>query len=131
MNWAHVYYTFLIWGGWIGAIVFPIIYALTARFWNTQLGRHFWAYSTVIALLYTSSIIKNYFPDFKYDTHTRYVLLTLAVIVVWWRLYEYARITIVEQKMRKRAIERIKTGEDPTVVEADFRHEHAKFHKSI
>ena len=113
MNWSYAIYTVLIWGGWLGAVAFPIFYALTARFWKSPLGRHFWTYSTVIAMLYTSSMIKNYVPDFEYDTQTRYILLCMCLFVIWWRIYEYWRILHHERKRRKEQIRRLEALPDP------------------
>jgi|ERR1044071_27175 len=100
-NWSYSYYTVIFWLGWLGSVVFPIFYGFTARFWVTPLGRHFFFYSVVPALFYTSGMIKNYVPEFPLDITIRYILLTVAAYVVWWRVWEYLKIWRAETKRRK------------------------------
>lgn len=111
MNWSYALYTVLMWGGWVASVAFPVVYWATARWWTTPLGRHFWTYSTAVALLYTSGLVKNYFPSFAYDTALRYTLLSVAFVVLWWRLWEYFKIVFSERKRRLDVIRRIEEGE--------------------
>lgn len=71
--------------GWIPAVFFPVWYHLRIKWRDTEMGRHVMAYSCVVAMAYTSGVIRVFLRDYPGENLVRLGLNVLMIIVVWWR----------------------------------------------
>ena len=71
------------------AVIFPVYYTLTGRWWSSPEGRHLFAFSAVAALALCNSAILVFFVDYPGRQVVRYALTIGIVYVLWQRLWVY------------------------------------------
>jgi hypothetical protein len=77
---------------WIAALVFPIVYAMTMRFWESELGMHFFSYGVAVWLNLTPSAIFLLFGDFPGRGVIVLVNFHLMAGVILWRAMVFLKI---------------------------------------
>lgn len=88
----YVYYSALLVIGWVGALIFPTVYAMTMRFWESELGMHFFSFGAVVWLNLTPSVMFIAFGDFAGRGVANLVIFHLTVFVIWWRAIIFIKI---------------------------------------
>lgn len=105
------YYRMLIAGIALGALLFPLIYHRTARWWVTPFGRHLMGYSATVALMAVSAFVRVFLPEVPGQEIIRNVLLSLAAFFVWQRSYVYLWAQ-ARHRQRVKADEKLDTTRD-------------------
>lgn len=74
------------------AIGFPIWYHLKLRWYDSEMGRHVMGYSTVVALLYLTTLVRMFFPRYPGQLYTATALAALMGVVIWWRVLVFVHL---------------------------------------
>lgn len=74
------------------ALIFPIYYHMTARWWRTREGRLFMANSMVPFMLYFSVVLFLTVPEGIAKDAVRLLLVAIASVTSWANLVVYIRI---------------------------------------
>lgn len=94
----QITYTVLLIIGWLAAAVFPVVYGLTMRFWESELGMHFWSYGVAVWLALTPGFIIVVFGDFPGRGIVNLITFTLVVFVIIWRDIIFLRILFKKER---------------------------------
>lgn len=86
------YYAVLLVLGWVGAFIFPAVYAMTMRFWESELGMHFFSFGIVVWMNLTPSVMFVFFGDFTGRGIANLAIFHLTVFVIWWRAIIFLKI---------------------------------------
>lgn len=84
--------------GWVGALLFPLMLALTMRFWESEMGMHFFAYGLAVWLSLTPGTAFIIFGDFPGRGILGLVFFHAVVIVIWWRAILFIKIYRINKK---------------------------------
>jgi|SRR5882724_1414592 len=95
--WYH-YYVVLILSGWLGSLIFPVVYAITMRFWESELGMHFFAYGVVVWLNLTPAAIFVTLGDFPGRAIINFIIFHITVVVIWWRAIIFSKILVKSRR---------------------------------
>lgn len=98
------YYATLLLLGWCGALIFPTVYALTMRFWQSELGMHFFSFGVVVWLNLTPGVLLIVFGDFSGRGIAGLVIFHFTVVVIWWRAIIFTKIYLKSRRNRKGVI---------------------------
>jgi hypothetical protein len=77
---------------WIAALIFPVAYALTMRFWESELGMHFFTYGVAVWLNLTPSVIFFVFGNFPGRGIIVASCFHLMAFVIVWRATVFTKI---------------------------------------
>lgn len=88
----HVYGTVLLMLAWVGALIFPIAYAMTMRFWESELGMHFFCYGVVVWLNLTPQVLFVLLGDYAGRGMVVMLSFHLMTFVIWWRAIVFLKI---------------------------------------
>lgn len=89
--WLH-YGRALLFLAWIGAFITPLVYGLKARFWESEIGMHFWTYSVVIWLNLTPQVLFVLVGDYPGRGVIVLIIFHLTVAVIWWRAVIFLKL---------------------------------------
>lgn len=84
--WLTVY-TVIVYFAWIGSLSFPLYYGIFKPWYKTTMGRHIFAFSTVIATAMTLLAIVPVFGAQPWRPAAGIVVVLAIGVVSWWRLY--------------------------------------------
>lgn len=82
----HHVQEWLIWLTIPAALGFPFWYHLRVRWARSPIGRHVMAYSSVVALLYLTSLLTYVHLPLIVLMWVSVVITALMMVVVWWRV---------------------------------------------
>jgi hypothetical protein len=77
---------------WVAALVFPIVYAMTMRFWETEIGMHFFVYGVAVWLNLTPSVLFFLFGNFPGRAIIVDVCFHLMTFAIVWRATVFLKI---------------------------------------
>lgn len=77
---------------WLAALIFPVVYALTMRFWESELGMHFFTYGVAVWLNLTPTVLFLVFGDFPGRGVIAASCFHLMAFVIVWRATVFTKI---------------------------------------
>lgn len=89
-SWSTVQIIYVL--GSPAALVFPVYYTCTARWWGNREGRLFFAMSFLPFCLYAATVLFLVVPESPWRNAIRVVLVCVASSVSWGTLLVYRRI---------------------------------------
>lgn len=89
-----------LWLAIVGAWLFPVLYAFTLPWWQTETGRHLITYSSVLAYALTAYALRLVYGDFPGRSALMFSTIILLAFVAWWRAFWFARKLIVNCKRK-------------------------------
>lgn len=82
------------------ATAFVLLYAVSARWWQSEEGRHLMSFNAVISAVLWLSVIRVWVPippDTPWFAVLRLVVFGLVPIVLGWRLYLLVKVQILRR----------------------------------
>lgn len=91
--------------GWIGAVLFVVIYHRSSRWWKHGYGRALFILGTVIVSFFTTSMLYNIFGPFYPGRNILRILNTvISVSMIWYLLVTLVRGGAAARRMRLRRL---------------------------
>lgn len=103
--WLQDFYVVLIVLGWVGAFIFPLMYAVTTNFWRTEMGMHFFSYGLAVWLALTPGFVFVTFGDFPGRGFLNLITFALTVFVIWWRAILFVKIYLSARRTKEKIID--------------------------
>ena len=90
-NWFDVVRMIFVLGGAAAAITFPIYYHVTARWWESEMGRQLMLSAVTIGSLYGASLVSIFITNEGVQEAIRAFLIILAFTSSWRQLIVYRK----------------------------------------
>lgn len=100
MSWFDWVRRFLVIGGAVAAIVFPLYYHFTAKWYRDKMGRFLMAGGVGWASLYLAGVFAIIFPNEVFREIVRTFLTLFAFFFAWYQLLLYRRVRKEELERR-------------------------------
>lgn len=85
----------LFWVAAIPVILFPVLYAVVARWWRTPVGRHEMGLALALLALVAIGLVRRAFGDgYAGEGGVRVVVYVVVAVALWWRLILLIRVQI-------------------------------------
>jgi len=96
----------------IPALIFPIVYTLSFRWWKTLLGRALFFKSFALAELVVLGILRVLFgEDYPWRTPIRFFVFSNVALALWIQLYSFLKIrSEAKEDQRREAIRDFMAG---------------------
>jgi hypothetical protein len=95
--WLYLYFFFVI-AAFVGAWLFPILYVIFAPWRTTEVGRHLFWFSFVVAYAISTYLPRFIWAEYPGRALVSYSSIIALVIVVWWRVSLFVRTQVRAKK---------------------------------
>lgn len=83
---------------WLAALIFPVVYAMTMRFWESEIGMHFFTYGVAVWLNLTPTALFLVFGNFPGRGAIVASCFHLMTFVIVWRAAVFLKIFFRSRK---------------------------------